>query len=877
MAFPLTPIRLRSGQERELLVKAIYKYNVLARLPERLKPLEKLANNVWFTWHQDIAHLFMRMEGELWESCKHNPVFLLGAIGQERLNQLAADEGFLAQMDRAHEDLERYLSVEPSPAGEDQDQSAIAYFSAEFGLAECLPIYSGGLGVLAGDHLKSCSDLNLHVVGVGLFYHEGYFQQYLNVDGWQQEAYPENDVTTMPVKLMRDEKGRRIKAEVSIRGQTVKLQIWRVMVGRVSLYLLDTNVEENPPEHRRITSRLYGGDWDMRLRQEIVLGIGGVRALRSLGIRPSAYHMNEGHSAFSALERICILKNEEGLSFDAAREFVIATNAFTTHTPVPAGHDVFSPDLMHAYFEDYVHSLGIAFKVFLGFGRLDPMNEHEPFSMSVLAFRLSAHANGVSRLHAKVSRKMWNGIWPKNPVEDTPISAITNGIHIPSWISKDMADLFDRYLGPSWCEDPDSHRVWKRAEQIPDSELWRTHERRRERLIGFARQRLQTRLKSSGVSVRELEAAAQVLNPEILTIGFARRFAEYKRGDLILKDEARFIELLTHPDRPIQIIMAGKAHPQDTPGKELIRRIIHFANREEVRHRFVFLENYNIRVASMMVQGCDLWLNTPRRPLEACGTSGMKAVANGVLNLSTLDGWWEEGYDQSYGWAIGRGETYDDLHLQDEVESRDIYNLLEREVAPLFYDRGLDNLPVGWVKKMKAAMCHLCPVFNSNRMVQDYNHQFYVGASKRYRDLSREQMKGTKDLALWRQKIMTNWDQIRINRVHVYDGQPVPVKGRISVGTDVFLHQLKPEDVDVEVYFGPLSFEDEFTERKTLQMKAADSDSNGNHRFEAEIPCSQTGKYGFTIRIMPSREKMETPYTTGLVIWANDEAIVGSQ
>ena len=858
-------------------MKAIYKYNVLSRLPERLKPLETIAYNLWFSWHHDVAHLFRRMDSELWERCKHNPVYMLGNISQERLDDLAEDAGFLDQMDHARQDLERYLSAKPSSPTDSAQATGrlcVAYFSAEFGIAQCLPIYSGGLGILAGDHLKSASDLNVPIVGVGLFYHEGFFEQYLNADGWQQEAYPENDISIMPLQLMKDDNGHPVTVEVSIGDEVVKIQIWRVMVGRIPLYLLDTNVRENRTEHRQITARLYGGDWDMRVRQEIVLGIGGVRALRALGIEPTAYHMNEGHSAFSALERICIFKNEYGLSFDAAREFVVATNSFTTHTPVPAGNDMFSPDLMHRYFGNYVHCLGIAFKVFLGFGRLDPMNQEEHFSMTVLALRLSSHANGVSRLHAKVARNMWHKIWPKNPLEDIPIEPITNGVHIPSWISKDMADLFDKYLGPNWIEDPDSQKVWQQVENIPDSELWRTHERRRERLVSFARERLQSQLHCCGASSQDLQAASQVLNPEILTIGFARRFASYKRATLMLADKDRLIRLLTHPERPVQIIMAGKAHPNDNPGKELIREIIHFANLPEVRHRFVFIQNYNIQVACMMLRGCDVWLNTPRRPLEACGTSGMKGIPNGVLNLSTLDGWWDEGYRQDYGWAIGRGETYEDHDLQDEVESRDIYNILEREVVPLFYDRGLDNLPKGWIEKMKAGMRDLCPVFHSHRMVQDYNDQFYTSISGRYGVLSQDDMKGAKDLAQWRQKIMTSWDQIKINRVNVQNGIPVPVSERLKIETDVFLSELQPEDVDVEIYFGPLSFQDEFTEKDTMPMTSTGSDDNGNHHFEGEIPCSRTGKYGFTIRIMPTRRKMETPYSTGLVIWAHDEAVI---
>lgn len=859
-------------------MKAIFKYNVLARLPERLQPLQEIAHNLWFSWHHDVAHLFRRMDAGLWETCNHNPVYMLGNVSQERLDELAQDAGFLSQMDRAQEELRRYMASSPSQSqtedAEEPEAHCIAYFSAEFGIAQCLPIYSGGLGILAGDHLKSASDLAFNIVGVGLFYHEGFFQQYLNADGWQQEAYPENDISVMPVQLMKDDNGQPIIVEAPIRDDTVKIQIWKIMVGRVPLFLLDTNLRENPTEHRQITARLYGGDLDMRVRQEIVLGIGGVRALRALHIQPTAYHMNEGHSAFSALERICILKNEYGLSFDAAREFVVATNSFTTHTPVPAGNDMFAPELMHLYFENYVHGLGIAFKVFLGFGRLDPMNEQEPFSMTVLALRLSSHANGVSSLHAKVSRNMWHKIWPKNPVEDIPIVSITNGVHIPSWISEDMAELFDRYLGPNWIEDPDSQKVWQQIDNIPDSELWRTHERRRERLVAFARKKLQYQLNCCGASAQDLQTASQVLNPEILTIGFARRFASYKRATLMLKDEQRFIRLLTHPERPVQIIMAGKAHPHDNPGKELIRQIIHFANRPDVRHRFVFMQDYNIGVARVMLRGCDVWLNTPRRPMEACGTSGMKGIANGVLNLSTLDGWWDEGYNQDYGWAIGRGETYEDDALQDEVESRDIYNILEREIVPLFYDRGLDNLPDGWLKKMKAAMRNLCPIFNSHRMVQDYNNHFYSSISKRYGVLFEDELRGAKDLAQWRQKIMTSWDQIRIDRINVHDGTPVPVSKNLKIRTDIFLSQLQPEDVDVEIYFGPLSFQDEFTEKETILMTALGNDDNGTHRFEGEIPCARTGKYGFTIRIMPTRQKMETPYSTGLVIWAHDQAVV---
>jgi starch phosphorylase len=461
-------------------------------------------------------------------------------------------------------------------------------------------------------------------------------------------------------------------------------------------------------------------------------------------------------------------------------------------------------------------------------------------------------------------------------VEDIPICAITNGIHIPSWISKDMAELFDRYLGPNWVEDPDSKRVWEQVGKIPDAELWRTHERRRERLVAFARERLQAQLKNWGASAREIRASAGVLNSEVLTIGFARRFARYKRATLILQDEERLLKLLTHSERPVQIIMAGKAHPQDGPAKELIRRMVHFANRPEVRHRFVFLQDYNMKVARMMLQGCDVWLNTPRRPLEACGTSGMKAIPNGVLNLSVLDGWWDEAYNQDYGWAIGRGETYEDQQLQDEIESRDVYNLLESEITPLFYERGLDNLPGGWLEKVKEAMVHLCPKFNSHRMLMDYADRYYVSASRRYNELSQDEMKGARDLSDWRQKIMTNWDQVRIDGVRVQNGESVSVSGGLKIEADIFLNELVPEDVDVEIYSGLLSLKDEFAQKMIVRMNATGSDDNGKFHFKGEIPCGDTGKYGFTIRVLPSSGKLEAPYTGGLVVWADEGAMGGT-
>ena len=555
-------------------MKPKIKYTVIPNLPEQIESLRRLSYNVCFSWKREIGDLFQRVDPRLWDECNHNPVLLLGLVSQERLDDLARDQGFLTQLERISLDFERYHS-QPIiiPDGySSKTPFQVAYFSAEFGLTECLPIYSGGLGVLSGDHIKSSSDLKVPLVGVGLLYQEGYFSQYLSTDGWQMETYPVNDFANMPVEVVRDDEGKAITVSVDFKGQPVHILVWQINVGRIIIYMLDTNIDANPPEFRQTTAQLYGGDREMRLRQEIVLGIGGVRALMALGIEPTVIHMNEGHSAFSALERINILRKEKGLSFDAAREFVLATTVFTTHTPVPAGNDVFDESLIRDYFEAYTKEMGINFKVLLGYGRIDPWNEKEPFGMTPLALRLSAHANGVSKLHGQISRAMWQNIWPSHPVEDLPIDHITNGIHVPTWISSEMAALFNRYLGPDWAEDPDNERVWAQVERIPSTELWLNHERCREYLVSFTRFRLAEQLKKRGASIREIQTATEVLTPEALTIGFARRFATYKRATLLFRDPDRLARILNHPEHPVQIIIAGKAHPQDNEGKDLLRK-----------------------------------------------------------------------------------------------------------------------------------------------------------------------------------------------------------------------------------------------------------------------------------------------------------------
>ncbi len=850
-------------------MKAKVTYDVVPNLPENLEVLRQIAYNLCFSWNDHIQDLFQRMDPKLWTTCRHNPVLMLGLIRQERLDDLAQDQSFLTQIERVAQDFDRYLSMPRVQSAEYSEGAPfqVAYFSAEFGLTECLPIYSGGLGILAGDHLKSASDLNVPLVGIGLLYQDGYFSQYLTTDGWQMETYPQNDFSNIPVRPARNGDDRPVSVTVMIKNIPVEVRVWHIKVGRISLYMLDTNVEQNPPELRQITGQLYGGDREMRLRQEIVLGIGGVRALKALGIEPTVIHMNEGHSAFSALERINILRQEKGLSFDAAREIVSASAIFTTHTPVPAGNDTFDPGLMRVYFEEYVKNLGIHFKVLLGYGRLDPRDESEPFGMTTLALRLSAHSNGVSRLHGKISRSMWQKVWAHHPVEDVPIDHITNGIHVPTWISREMGALFSRYLGPDWAEDPDHQRVWEQIEEIPGTELWRAHERCREHLVGYVRNSLAEQLKRRGASTAEIIGAGEVLTPEALTIGFARRFATYKRATLLFMNPDRLAKLLNDSEQPVQIIIAGKAHPQDNEGKELIKNIIHLTHEERFKRSVVFLEDYNIDVTSHMVSGTDLWLNTPRRPLEACGTSGMKALANGSLNLSTLDGWWDEAYHRDFGWALGHGEVYRNQEFQDNIESQDLYNLLESEIVPLFYHRGMDGMPRGWVEKMKAGLKKLVPVYNSHRMVQEYLNRYYLPCSHRFNNLCRDSFARAKDLASWRQKIMTGWADVSVEAITAADGLEIPVGKHLEVEARIRLGSLPPEDVTVEAYYGRLDPQGEFMERDTTALKVI-GDSDGMYIFKGAIPCTNSGRFGYTVRVMPSLEKLENRFAMGLVTWA---------
>lgn len=854
-------------------MRPIKTYTITPALPPRIERLRDLAYNIWWAWHMEAINLFRRLDRDLWESTKHNPVLMLGTISQDKLQRAAEDEAFLAHLDRVLADLDRYLANQNTYYDKQHSVSRdliVAYFSAEFGLTDCIPNYSGGLGVLAGDHLKSASDLGFPLVGVGLLYQLGYFHQYLSTDGWQQELYPLNDFYTMPLQQARHEDGSVVKVEVDFPAGTVKAQVWRVQVGRVPLFLLDTNVEGNAPEYRDISDKLYGGGTEMRVQQELVLGVGGIRALRAMGINPAVCHINEGHSAFLTLERIRLLMDEEGLAFAEARKAIEASNVFTTHTPVPAGMDVFPAQLMDKYFGSYYRTLGLSREEFLTLGRIRPYDQQEPFGMPVLALRLSAHANAVSKLHGGVSRRMWQTLWPNVPEDEVPIASITNGIHTLSWISHDMASLFDRYLGPGWREDPADPLVWRRIDDIPDEELWRTHEQRRGRLISFARDNLRAQLEQRGAPPSEIERAKGALDPNALTIVFARRFATYKRATLLLRDRDRLARILNDPQRPVQIIYAGKAHPMDQPGKELIKQIVQFARQDEFRQRIVFIEDYDMNAARYLLQGADIWLNTPRRFREASGTSGMKAATNGALNMSIPDGWWDEAYRPEVGWAIGRGEVYEDHGYQDQLESNAIYDLLEKDAVPLFYGRDQHDLPRRWIGKMKAAMKELCPYFNTNRMVREYAARFYMPAAQQALALRQEDMARAIALAEWEAKLNTHWPDLRVVNIDTHEPEQVRVGAELQVRALVHLGHLEPDDITAELYHGPLDTREDISSARVTPMSCSqEKDQESNCLFVGTIPFEMSGRYGYALRLLPHHPDLSNPFEPRLILWVN--------
>ncbi len=857
-------------------MRPVRTFSVIPSLPPEIEDLRPLAYNLRWSWSHETREVFRRLDRDLWEKTRHNPVLMLGRIEQAKLAAAAQDDAFLAHLQRATRNMASYLGEKNTWFSKFShhrtEQPLVAYFSAEFGLTECLSIFAGGLGMLAGDHLKSASDLGVPLVGIGLLYQQGYFRQYLNQSGWQQEALEANDFANLPLYPVTAS-GKPVTVEVAYPGRSVFAQIWRAQVGRVALYLLDTNIAANERrDDRDITEQLYGGDREMRLKQEILLGIGGCRALETLGLTPSVFHMNEGHSAFLGLERVRRLMETRGLSFAEARELASAGLVFTTHTPVEAGHDFFSAELMDRYFSNYARDLGISREDFLSLGRAD-VKSHGDFCMTVLALRLAARANAVSKLHGVVSRRIWQGLWPGTPVDEVPIRHVTNGVHFRSWISPELNQLYDRYLGPNWREEAASHEVWSRVHSIPAEELWRTHERRRERLVAWARRHVLEQRIQRGAPQEDIAAAGEILDPDALTIGFARRFATYKRATLILRDLPRLQRLLTNPERPVQIIFAGKAHPKDDAGKELIRQIKTVAQNKGMGRHLVFLVDYDMVVARYLVQGVDVWLNTPLRPKEASGTSGMKAAANGVLNLSTLDGWWDEVWNdprnpRTIGWAIGNGETYSDPNYQDQVEADALYELIERDVVPAFYDRGPDRLPRKWIDRMKDSIGSMCPFINTHRMVSDYTSEYYFKAYDQVKKLEANDAAGAKALAAWMARVRREWPGIKVESISGVGSETLPVGGDVRASACVELGTLTPDDVRVELYLGRLDLSGEIVDAAVIGMDPAGRSPQGQYSFEAKTPCTQSGFYGYTVRIRPYHRDLTAQVLPGLIYWA---------
>jgi starch phosphorylase len=841
------------------------KFKVIPDLPEKLKPLLIIANNLWLTWNPEAIKLFITLDSDLWEKNQHNPIRMLGEVSQEKLDELAGDEAFLSEVQRVQDQLEGYLHL--LQGLNHTQQVSVAYFSAEYGLSDTLPIYSGGLGILSGDHVKAASDLNLNFRGVGLLYQLGYFQQYLNMDGWQQDFYQVNDFHNMQVQEVKNPDGLALEIELDFPGRIMAVKVWQIQVGRVKIYLLDSNLARNSEYDRRLTAQLYGGNPEIRLQQEIILGIGGVKMLDALGIQVTAVHMNEGHSAFTPFERARMLMKSGGLTFQEAIELVRKSSVFTTHTNVQAAHDVFSPELMKNYFAGMVKEFAISWNDFMAFGRVHPDNNQENFSMTVAAVKNAAFVNGVSTLHAQVSRDMLSNLWPGVPLEHVSIQPITNGIHIPSWVSFEMNDLFERYLGNKWREKQDYRDAWEKVQNIPDPELWNVHEIRRRRLIAFARQRLQKQLIAKGASNLLINESQEALNPEALTIGFARRFATYKRAYLIFKDPERLLKILNNVTHPVQLVFAGKAHPQDQAGKELIKNIIAFMSAEHLRKKIAFIEDYDINVARYLVSGVDIWLNTPLRPLEACGTSGMKAACNGVLNFSVLDGWWDEAYDLKNGWAIGNREVYADKEYQDEVESKAIYSILEKDIVPLFYERGSDGLPREWIRMMKHSLLTIASRYNTNRMVKEYFYKFYKNAAENHGKLSADNFAAGRELVKWKNRIKSEFSALRIENIQADTGRTYTSREQFPLLAELYLGKIDPGEIRVEAYYGTITGEDVLHHSALAALSDVTKIADSRYRFSGFIPCSRTGNFGFKLRITPFHPLLTDAYEMGLVLW----------
>ncbi len=859
-------------------MRAIRRFTVRPVLPESLAALGELAGNLRWCWHPPTQDVFAAVDPALWESSGRDPVRLLGAVSRARLDALARDEAFLARLEAARADLAAYLGSQrwyqrATASGSLEGPRAVAYFSPEFGITSVLPQYSGGLGILAGDHLKAASDLGVPVVGVGLLYRHGYFTQALSREGWQQETYPVLDPDELPISLLREPSGERALISLAMPdGPELLARIWVASVGRVPLLMLDTDVEGNPEHYVDVTDRLYGGTSEHRLRQELLLGVGGVRALRAFARitghpAPEVFHTNEGHAGFLGLERIRELTADPagpGLDFDTALEIGRASTVFTTHTPVPAGIDRFSRTLVEQYFSDAGPTPGVPVERVLALGAEDyPGGDAGVFNMAVMGFRLAQRANGVSLLHGEVSRGMFHGLWPAFDEAEVPIGSITNGVHAPTWVAREILEL-----AAGEGADPDgddTEAFWAAVDTVPAERMWAVKRQLRERLVHEARRRLVASWEHRGASRAELGWVDSALDPDVLTVGFARRVPSYKRLTLMLRDPARLTRLLLDPDRPVQLVIAGKSHPADDGGKRLIQELVRFADDPAVRHRIVFLPDYDIAMAQPLYPGCDVWLNNPLRPYEACGTSGMKAALNGGLNLSVLDGWWDEWYDGENGWAIPSADGVEDTERRDDLEADALYTLLENEVAPRFYDVDAAGVPTRWVEMLRHTLKSLGPKVLATRMVRDYVRTLYAPAAATSRALGAEES-GARELATWKARVRAAWPGVRVEHVESSGVGDAPEVGAVlSVRAFVALGDLAPDDVTVQLVHGRATGEDELVDTVTVDLAVGETYEGGRHRFDGEVVLDHSGPFGYTARVVPRHPLLASVAELGVV------------
>ena len=847
------------------------KITVNPQLPKRIEKLSEISNNLWWSWNTEFLRLFKKIDKDLWETCEKNPVKFLKQVSQERLEAVATNAEFLKEYDRLAKEFNDYVTSKNTWFANkypENKNDLIAYFSAEYGLDQTIPIYSGGLGILSGDHLKSASDLGIPLVAVGLLYKNGYFHQKINGYGDQETEYNNIELSNLPINPVKDGNGEELKIYVKFENRKVYLKVWQINVGRIKLYLLDSDIDENSPEDRETTLRLYGGDQEMRIKQEIVLGMGGTNLLtQALGLNPTVYHMNEGHSAFLILELIKNIIREKKVSFEVAKDIASSKTVFTTHTPVPAGNDIFPIALVEKYFKGFWPRLNLDREEFLKLG-MKPCTELEPgFNMGILALKVAGKKNGVSKLHGAVSRELFGDVWPEIAANESPITYVTNGIHTCSWLAPSLKELYNKYLIPYWQDNIFKDEVWENINNIPNQELWGIHQQRKQKLLEIVKENTTNRLRRSGYSYEEINDITSKLNPNALTIGFARRFATYKRATLIFKDLERITQILNNADRPVQLIFAGKAHPADKEGQDLIKRIHEISMMPQFKGKIFLLENYNIAMSRYLVSGVDVWLNNPRRPMEASGTSGQKASVNGVINFSVLDGWWAEGYNQENGWTIGTNAEFTSYEEQDIADSQSMYHTLEEKIIPTYYEKNENGISKKWMRIMKNSITSTGGKYSTSRMLVDYTNNLYMplcNLTKKYY----ENVDNVAEFNLWKKNLYTNWKDIKITQKNNLNNITMDAGNNIDVKCEVQLPNIDVDNITAQCYYGKILDNGIVENVSIIPMKLTSSDEeNKIYEYTTKIELKTGGNYGYTFRVMPKHEMLLDSENLNLVKW----------